>query len=83
MNISELHDIDHATTYEEWRVTGQPGRGYPPYEFTWSTLRNPHLGEAEGAARAFMAQELDWDDGPHLHRRTVTITEWTPTELGE
>lgn len=68
------------TTFEEWRVTGDPGDGYPPYEFTWSPFRNPQLGEPEACARSFAAlvdQHGRWPDGPHLEHRTVTVTEWT------
>lgn len=66
------------TTYEEWRVTGDPGPGFPPYAFTWSPVNSPNGPEA--AARGFLAL-LDtvhdaWRDGPHLHKRTVTVTDW-------
>jgi hypothetical protein len=71
-------------TFEEWRVTGRPGQGYPPYEFTWSLLRNPHLGDPETGARGFFstipAFTERWEDGPHLSRRTVTVTEWEAVE---
>ena len=77
------------TSYEEWRVTGQPnafrGVEFPPYEFVWSLRINPHLGDPEQAAREFvagMARHADrcgtWTDGPHLHHRTVTVTDWEP-----
>jgi hypothetical protein len=65
-----------VTTYEEWRVIGHPGPGFPPYTYTWSQ----HHGDPERAARGFMALIADherWADGPHLHKRTVTVTEWT------
>lgn len=67
-------------TFEEWRVTGQP-RGLAPgvrYDFTWSPERNPHLGDAETAARHFVgiAHVTPWADGPHLSKRTVTRTAW-------
>lgn len=76
------------TTYEEWRVTGQPGEmfngaDWPPYDFTWSLRTNPHLGDPERAARDFMAkvgQYDTWRDGPHLHKRTVTVTDWQEVE---
>lgn len=71
-----------VTTYEEWRVTGDLGDDYPPYEFTWSPRRNPHLGDPEAGARGFIALVADtgcaWPDGPHLHKRTVTVTDWEP-----
>lgn len=69
--------MDEPGTYEEWRVTGRV-RG-EDYDFTWSKLRNPHLGDPEQGARKFAERiAVDWDDGPHLHRRTVTIREWRP-----
>lgn len=70
-------------TFEEWRATGNPGGGYPPYEFTWSPMLNPHLGDPERGARAFAAAMSDkWDDGPHLRRRTVTVTGWENVDRG-
>jgi hypothetical protein len=73
---------DVAGTYEEWRVTGQLDGGFPPYNFTWSPWRNPHLGDPEAAARGFVAlirsHHGTWDDGPHLSYRTVTVTDWRP-----
>lgn len=89
--MSEPQDVIHsddapAGTYEEWRVFGQPGHGYPPYSFVWSRLLTPHmLRPPEVAARAFAARVgqpdrsglwSPWVDGPHLARRTVTIGEW-------
>lgn len=67
---------EQSGTYEEWRVTGKV-RG-EDYDFTWSKLRNPHLGDPEQAARNFAEKiAVEWDDGPHLHRRTATITLWS------
>lgn len=69
--------------YQEWRVTGTPGGAFERYDFTWSPLRNPHLGDPERAARGFVALiksangGTPWEDGPHLSHRTVTVTEWT------
>lgn len=66
------------TTYEEWRVTGTPTPGERPYTFTWS----PHGTEGwdpEAEARRYveLIRECgDWTDGPHLHKRTVTVTNW-------
>jgi len=77
--LAERRAGAEPTTYEEWRVTGQPDGGYPPYDFTWSPFRNPHLGECEAGARGFVAgirKYGTWPDGPHLSRRTVTVTEW-------
>ena len=72
-----------STTYEEWRVTGDPGHGFPPYSFVWSLRDNPHLGDPEAAARSLMANLavprvnwIPWDDGPHLSHRTVTEGDW-------
>lgn len=70
---------DQAGSYEEWRVTGDPGGGFPPYNFVWSPFRNPGLGEGEAEARGFMKlieSHGGWPDGPHLHHRTLTVTEW-------
>jgi hypothetical protein len=70
-------------TYEEWRVTGDPRDGSEPYEFTWSPFRNPHLGDPEVGARGFVRlvrSHEGWTDGPHLHKRTVTVTEWEEIE---
>jgi hypothetical protein len=67
-----------VTTYEEWRVTGHPGDGYGLYHFTFSTQRGDTDPEAK--ARNFVRLILDgnqpWTDGPHLHKRTVTVTDW-------
>jgi len=69
-----------VTTYDEWRITGTPGQDYPPYDFTISPFLNPHLGDPETEARNFVAMHAalgdPWEDGPHLHCRTVTVTEW-------
>lgn len=60
------------TTYEEWRVTGTDEDG-DPIGITWHHDEDPEQG-----ARAFAAwaNEHDWTDGPHLHKRTVTVTDW-------
>jgi hypothetical protein len=68
-----------VTTYSEWRITGDPGEGYPPYTFTFSPQRGDD--DPEGSARRFMDLTTDvhhkpWRDGPHLHHRTVTVSEW-------
>lgn len=71
------------TTYEEWRVTGDPGGGFPLYEFTWSPMRNSHLGDPEAGARGFVAlieSVGGWPEGPYLSHRTVTVTEWAVTQ---
>jgi len=75
---------DEAGTYEEWRVTGDPGQGYPPYDFTWSKRLNPHLGDPEHGAHRFAEMirgtPPPWMDGPHLSRRTVVVGEWTEVD---
>lgn len=60
----------------EWRVTGEPGDGYPSYSFTWRSDddRWPTPKQAEAAARLFVSRVAPWDEGPHLHHRTVTYT---------
>jgi hypothetical protein len=74
---------EQVGTFEEWRVTGHPGQGFPPYEFIWSPLINPQLGDAHEAALAFVERiwvRGDWADGPHLSRRTVTLSAWERLE---
>lgn len=78
-------DEPATETFTEWRVTGDPGPGYPPYDFTWSPCRNPHLGDSETAARKFV-ELVDIQNGltvpdrgikdVRLCRRTVTVSEW-------
>lgn len=67
------------TSYEEWRVTGDPGEGFPPYTFTWSSVGPSAWEFPENEARNFVRLIQDhggWPDGPHLLRRTVTVAEW-------
>ena len=64
------------TTYTEWRVTGVPRRRPTAVVFSGSDYAEP-----ERMARAFVvnttdAVGADWVDGPHLHKRTVTVTDW-------
>lgn len=70
--------------FEEWRVTGDPGEGYPKYDFVYSPDRNPHLGDPEQMARKFMAMLAErtppWLDGPHLSKRVVRRTQWEEVE---
>lgn len=74
--------VEQATeteTYTEWRVTGDPGPGYPPYDFTWSRWRNPHLGDPEQGARSFVAlieQHPASMRDVRLMCRTVTVEPW-------
>ena len=79
------HLRDQGVVREEWRVSGDPGPGYPPYSFVW-----PRPGQNEGGeerARAFYNLVTDnwhirWDDGPYLHHRTI-YTETGPWLLAE
>lgn len=70
--------------FEEWRVTGDPGDGYPKYDFTWSPDRNPHLGDPESAARTFAAavrmHVTPWKAGPDLSMRWVKRSKWRQVE---
>jgi len=63
--------------YGEWRVTAIDSDDRD-YDFTWSLLRNPHLGEPEDAARKFIAVvgESGSLRNVRLMRRTVTIAPW-------
>lgn len=77
-----------VTVREEWRVTGQPGgTSYPPYDFTFGNPTRLAMGadtDPEAAARAFAAvirtHRSPWADGPHLRRRVITETAWTPAD---
>ena len=68
---------DRVTTYEEWRVTGTwVGQSYT---FTWSPIGPPAWEFPQQEARNFIETFRNsdaWTDGPHLHKRTVTVTEW-------
>lgn len=69
------------TTYDEWRVTGTwLGQ---PFEQIFSPKPNGRpfnrgFADPEAAACEFVAgaDPSQWTDGPRLHRRTVTVTEW-------
>lgn len=77
------YGTDAAGTFEEWRVTGEPGHGYPTYDFVWSPIINPQLGDPREAALTFIEKirlRDDWADGPRLSHRTVTITNWHDEE---
>lgn len=69
-----------TTTYEEWRVAGT--NGGTPFEVIWSPLSWSAFDGGEAEARRFvdLSRSDGWDDGPHLSRRTVTVTEWEATE---
>lgn len=80
-----------AGTYTEWRVTGVPDYVGQQYEFVWSELLNPRLGDAETAAKNFQDMIVNgpdrwpgrkaWLEGPVISTRTVTITEWVDQPL--
>lgn len=75
--VDRMTSAAEPDTYEEWRVTGTV-QG-EDYDFTWSKLRNPHLGDPEQGARKFAERlAVTWDDGPHLHHRTIVIHSWLP-----
>jgi hypothetical protein len=70
---AELAD-DQPRTVEEWRITGDPGHGYPPYRFTF---RSDQYQDPEASARKFCELGGDWANGPHLSHRTVTYSAWS------
>jgi hypothetical protein len=67
-------------TYKKWRITGDPGPGYPPYTYTWSSRENPDESAAEHSARAFLARiqglARSWERGQFLHCQTITESAW-------
>lgn len=67
------------TTYEEWRVTGTCSG----YRIDKTFLPEEGYDEPEADARTFIARQAGnagWTDGPHLHKRTVTVSEWTQVD---
>ncbi len=70
-------DAEQTTVHVEWRVTADPDH----FDFTWSPLRNPHLGDAEAAARQFIEQitRTGHMRNVRLMRRTVTVEPWEDT----
>lgn len=68
------------SSYEEWRVTGEPGQGFGPYKFTWSPKRGDEHPEdkARNFVRVIERSDDPWTDGPHLQHRTVVVTSWRP-----
>jgi hypothetical protein len=68
-----------VSTYEEWRVTGTDedgdlvGRGSSP-------RRARPRGRRSHVDRQLGRSLPGWTDGPHLHKRTVTVTEWTEVD---
>lgn len=81
--LIELRRLSAAvTSYEEWRVTGTwSGQDYA---FVWSPIgsatrargfENPQA-EAHAFIEGMREFAANWADGPHLHKRTVTVSEW-------
>jgi hypothetical protein len=64
-----------ATVVHEWIVTGLERPGFKRHEETYSSADNRWDGDPEKAARAFIAAQDGWADGPKLERRTVTYGE--------
>jgi hypothetical protein len=63
-------------TYEEWRVTATPSAIEAEWIYSGKTIPDP-----EGAARDCARHvPRTWAVGPHLHRRTVTVTDWTEVD---
>lgn len=65
--------------FDEWRLTGNPGHGYPPYDFTG---REPiNIAKVRDLWTKIQSGERDWTDAK-LTMRHVTIarTEWAEPE---
>lgn len=65
---------------QEWRVTGDPGSGYPSYSFVWprpgAKRHDEDPLDGEAAARAFYdGVAVKWQSHA-LEHRTVTYTPW-------
>jgi hypothetical protein len=71
-----------GTVVHEWRVIGDPGPGFPPYDFTWrSEGPEPSENEAEQNARTFLTLIGEtWNRPPSLAHRTVTYSPWEDAE---
>lgn len=71
--------------HQEWRVSGDPGPEFGPYNFTWP--RPGWVEDGEEQARALYnlitdGNHVPWVDGPYLHCRTVynDASPWLPAE---
>ena len=63
------------TVIHEWRVTGQLGDEFDPYEYTWRSS-DPAWPDAEAAAWAFVDKLTgEWTD-VRVQHRTITATPW-------
>jgi hypothetical protein len=61
----------------QWRVTGQPDGGFPPYDFAWSSDDRRWPGTAaEVVARGFVARATGSWTGVELLHRTITYSRW-------
>jgi hypothetical protein len=73
-----IHDT--VTTYEEWRVTGTYVEDLPiTGTFHLAIFSGKNLTDPQREARAWLAAAPEVEpfaDGPHLHKRTVTVTDW-------
>jgi len=73
------HAKPAVTTYDEWRVTGTwPEDGKPFDVQLWRS--DQCNAEAEARKWAEWARATGVTDGPHLHKRTVTVTDWEAVE---
>ena len=70
------------STYEEWRVTGTYVECLPITGTSHLAIfSGKKLADPERQAREWMAAAVKVEpfaDGPHLHHRTVTVTDWEP-----
>jgi hypothetical protein len=67
-----------GTRYEEWRVTGKPRLRTIEQKYSGEDYTDP-----EQAARIYLSNAVigsGWTDGPHLHKRTVTVSKWTEVD---
>lgn len=69
----------HVTTYDEWRVTGTWPEDGKPFDVQLWRSDQCNAG-AEARKWAEWARATGVTDGPHLHKRTVTVTDWTEVD---
>jgi hypothetical protein len=67
-----------VTTYEEWRVTGTWPEDGKRFEQTWRS--GDCNAEAKAQEWAAWCVATGVTDGPYLHKRTVTVTDWEEAE---